>query len=112
MTKALRLVVAIVVGKAFVLLGTVVPGQLQQAFTITCSTFLRNTLGTRVAEEVEVETRSSRFTGPEKRHAQDFLVEFERLLGILDTDHGVVLISEVSDLTLVNFRYQSLLTMR
>lgn len=68
-TKALRLVVAIVVGKVLILLGTVIPSQLQQAFAVACSAILRDTLGARVAEEVEVETRVGRFVGPEKRHA-------------------------------------------
>lgn len=96
-TKALGLVVAIVVGKALILLGTVIPSQLQQAFAVACSAVLRNTLSARVAEEVEVEARIGRFAGPEQRHAQNVLVEFERLLGILDTDHRVVLEESVTE---------------
>lgn len=63
--KALRLVVAIVVGKVLILLGTVVPGQLQQALAVACAAVLRNTLGARVAEEVEVEACTGSFVGSE-----------------------------------------------
>lgn len=92
MTKTLRLVVAIVVGKVLIFLGAVVPSQFQETFTVAGLAVLRNALLSRVAEEVEVESCTGSLVSSEQGHAQDLLVELEGLLGILDADHGVVLV--------------------
>lgn len=104
MAEALGLAVAVVVRKGFVLFGAIVPGQFKETFTIAGLAFLRHTLGSRIAKEVEVESCVGSLAGSEEGHAQDLLVKLEGLLRILDTDHGVVLI-RVSNQVLQCFGY-------
>lgn len=104
MAEALRFAVAVVVRKGFVLFGAIVPGQFKETFTIAGLAFLGDALGSGIAKEVEVESCIWRLAGSEERHAQDILVKLEGLLGILDTDHGVVLV-RVSNQILQCFRY-------
>jgi len=92
MTESLGLLIPIMVGKRLVLLGSVIPRQLQQTLTIGRALSLAgDTLGTGISEEVEVEFGLLVDMGAEERHAQDFLVELEGLFGVLDSEHGVVL---------------------
>lgn len=92
MSEALWLLVAIVVAKVFVLFGAVVPRQLQQALPVRRRLALgRDALLPRVAQEVQGKAAGLALVRPEQRHAQDLLVELERLLGVLDPEHGVVL---------------------
>lgn len=91
MPEALRLVVPVMILKRLVLLGAVVPRQLQQALLKRREAVLRHALGARVSEEVQIKGGSRGLVGAEQRHAQHLLVELERLLGVLDANHGVVL---------------------
>lgn len=91
MPKALRLLVAVMVPELGVLLGAVVPRELQQALLAPREPVRRHALGPGVAQEVQVEPGRLGLVGPEQRHAQHLLVELERLLGVLDADHRVVL---------------------
>jgi hypothetical protein len=92
MAKPLRLAVAVVILEVLVLLGSIIPRQLQQALAVSRARALsRNALLARIAQEVEVETSRLRFVLAEQRHAEHLLVELERLLGVLDPQHGVVL---------------------
>lgn len=91
MPKAPRVLVAIVVLELGVLLGAVVPRELQQALLARREPVRRHALGAGVAQEVQAEAGRRGLVGPEQRHAQHLLVELERLLGVLDADHRVVL---------------------
>jgi hypothetical protein len=93
--KALGLTVTIVVLEVLVLLGAVVPSQFEQALSVSNGIVvltLREGLVARVAKEVEVEASLGVLKGAESRHAKDFLVVLQGLLGILDAKHGVVLV--------------------
>jgi hypothetical protein len=90
---SLRLVVTVVILDAVVALRAVVVRQLENTLAISdrvnavCR--LLGSLGT-VAEEVECEAGLLLFRSALEGHAHDVPVEFERLLSILDSDHGVV----------------------
>lgn len=91
MAEALRLVVATVVLEVLVLFGAIVPGQLQKSLAVARLAVLGQALRARVGEEVEVEAGRLRLVGPDEGHSHDVLVELERLFGVLDADHGMVL---------------------
>jgi hypothetical protein len=100
-TEALGLRVAVVVLEALVLLGAVVPGELEETFVVGGEAAFGHALGAGVAEEVQVEAGGLLLDRAEKGHTHSLLVELEGLLGILDTDHGVVLFKGVSARTFV-----------
>lgn len=89
MTESLWLVIAIVVAETLILLGAVIPGQFQDTFAVS-SAVLWKALLSWVAQEVEGEAGIRVAAFAEERHAHDLLVEFERLLSILNPDHCVV----------------------
>lgn len=91
MPKALWLLVAAVVLERLVLFRAVVPRQLQQALALRRVALGGQRLRARVRQEVKVEARAGRLVRSHQRHAQHVLVELERLLRVLDADHGVVL---------------------
>lgn len=91
MAKTLWLVVAVVIGEVLILLRTVVPSEFEQAFTIGGGTISSNGLRIRVCEEVEVEFVVWILVLAHNAHAEHLLVKLERLLWILDSNHGVVL---------------------
>lgn len=105
MAKALRLLVAVVVAKVLVLLGAVVPRQLEDALA-TGLVALGNALLARVPQEVEAEAGLLGVVRPVQRHAKDLLVELERLFCVLDPEHGVVL-SEYVGLVFVSSSIKS-----
>lgn len=86
MSKALGLVIAVVVAKALVLLGAVVPGQLEDTLALRLALAL---LEVAVGQEEEGEVAG--LVLADQRHAQDVLVELERLFVVLDAEHRVVL---------------------
>lgn len=91
MTETLGLSIAVVVDRALLLLGTIVPGQLQQTFPLRRSATLLNFgVGRRVAQEIKVKLILWVLTGADQSHAHGFLVEFQASFGILHTQHGVV----------------------
>lgn len=100
MTETLRLLVAVMVAKVLVLFGSVVPGQFKKTLAISdilvgqVASLLDRVLA-RVAEEVEVEACIGILDLLHQGHSEDFLVVFERLFGILDADHGVILMVSV-----------------
>lgn len=98
MSKALRLVVAVVVLERGILLCAIVPGQLEKTLTISCGVYavgrlggIRETVVARVAEKIKIELCVLVLACSEEAHTENFLVELEGLLVILDSDHGVVL---------------------
>ncbi len=91
MSEALRLVVTIVICEALVLLGAIIPRQLQEALLQRREPVFRHALGARVAEEIQIKPGSSLLVGAEERHAENLLIELERLFRVLDPDHRVVL---------------------
>lgn len=93
-TETLGLLVAVVVAKVLVVLGSIVPGQLKKTLAtgnVALVLALGERLVPRVAQEVEVEAGVRVLKGSEKSHAENILVVREGLLGILDADHCVVL---------------------
>ena len=86
MAKALRLVVAIMVDRPLLLLGAIVPRQLQQALHLRRPR--RRLL--RISQEIQVKARLLVLRRPNQRHAHDVLIEGQCLLDILDADHRVV----------------------
>ena len=108
-TEALGLRVAVVVLEALVLFGAVVPGELEETFVVGSEAAFGHALGSGVAEEVQVEAGGLLLEGTEKCHAHSLLVELEGLLGVLNTDHGVVLFKGVSVRTFkFNGNYKSI----
>lgn len=90
---SLWLIVTVVVLDAVVALRAVVVRQLKDALAISdrIDTVCRLLRGLRtVAEEIKSETSLLLFRSALKGHTHDVLVEVERLLSILDSDHGVV----------------------
>lgn len=93
MAESLRLRVTVVVDRTLLLLGSVVPGQLQQAFPLrdtVLSTLLDLGVGSGVSQEVQVELVVRVLDGADQGHAHLLLVELQAGLRILDTQHGVV----------------------
>ena len=93
MTEALGLSVAIVINRTLLLLGAVVPGQLQQTLPLgdgVLCTFLDSRVGGGISQEVQVKGGILVFRHTQELHAHDLLVELEAGLGRLDADHGVV----------------------
>lgn len=80
MAVALRLVVAVVVVEVGVVLGAMVVRKLQQTLALA-------TLAGLVLVAQEVQREAVVLHGVNQRHAQHVLVEIERLLRILDTNH-------------------------
>lgn len=92
MAETLRLVISVVVREALILLGTVVPGQLEDALAVGLAiTLLRQASDTGVGEEVKVEAVGLVLVLANEGHAEGLLVELEGLLDILDAEHGMVL---------------------
>lgn len=91
MAEALGLRVAVVILEVLVLLGTVVPREFEQALIVARELVLGEAPLARVAQEVQVELGGGLLDGAEQLHAEHLLVELERLLGVLDPDHRVVL---------------------
>lgn len=87
------LIVAVVVLDTVIALGAMVPCELKNTLAISnrvdaiCRLLRR--LGT-VAEEVESEASLVLLRSALQCHAHCFLVEFERLLSVLDSDHSVI----------------------
>lgn len=91
MPKALGFIISIVVFETGILFRAVVPRELKQAFELIGFAVLWDSLLAGIAKEVKVKSSGLVFGSPYKRHSQNFLVKLERLLGVLDTYHGVVL---------------------
>lgn len=91
--ESLRLGVTVVINRTLLLLGPVVPGQLQQTFPL-CDTVLSAVLdlgvGGGITQEIQVELVVRVFDGADQGHAHLLLVELQTGLGILDAQHGVV----------------------
>lgn len=85
-SETLGLVIAVVVAEALVLLGAVVPGQLEDTLALRLALAL---LEVAVGQEEEGEVAG--LVLADQRHAQDVLVELERLFVVLDAEHRVVL---------------------
>lgn len=93
MAETLRFLVSIVVAKRLVLLSAVIPCQLEKTLAVRCHTVLaRYPLAPGVAQEVQVEAMLGAPRSSEQGHAQDLLIELERLLGVFHSEHGVVLV--------------------
>lgn len=90
---SLRLIVAVVVLDAVVLLRAFIVRQFQYALAVSdwidAISRLLGSLGP-VAEEVESEASLLLLRGTLQGHAHNVLVELERLLIVLDSDHGVI----------------------
>lgn len=97
MAKALRLIVAVVVREVLLLFGAVVPGQLENTLAVGLAlSLLGQASDAGVGEEVEVEAVGLVVVLADEAHAKHVLVELERLLNVLDAEHGVVLFDPVS----------------
>ncbi len=92
MPEALRALVAVVVAEVLGPLRPVVPGQFKEALTVAGAFPSRYALPAWVAEEVERETSSRTSASSHESHAHDILIELERLLGILDSNHCMILL--------------------
>lgn len=93
MTETLGLSVAVVVDRAFLLLGAVIPGQLEQTFPLRHSIFatlLNLGIGCGVPQEIQIEFVLWVLNGADQSHAHGFLVELQAGFGILHAQHGVV----------------------
>ena len=93
MSKTLWVTVAIVVNTALLLLSAVVPGQFQKTFKSgnrVVLIFLRSGVGSRISQEVQVETSVLVLGGTEVLHAEHLLVVLQACLSILDPNHSVV----------------------
>lgn len=97
MAETLRLVVTIVVYLTLLLFGAMVPCQLKETFlagewidAVGRILVLGNSIATGIPQEVQCEARLFVVAGPHEFHAHDVLVECERLLRILHSNHRVV----------------------
>lgn len=90
MAKALGLVVTVVVLEVGVLLSAVVPGEFKKTLAVPAVAISRNALLAGITQEVKVKATLGVFHSAEEGHAQNVLVELERLLNVLDSQHGVV----------------------
>lgn len=93
MSETLRFHVTVVINRALLLLRAIVPGELQQTLPLrdrVGGTLSLLRVGTRVAQEVKVESSILVLNGAQQSHSKDFLVVLDASLGALDTEHGVV----------------------
>lgn len=89
----MRLRVTVVINRALLLLGAIVPGKLQQTLPFrdrVGGTLAPLRVGTRVAQEVKVESSILVLDGAQQSHSKDFLVILDASLGAFDAEHGVV----------------------
>ena len=101
MTKALRLVVAVVVLEGLVLFGAVVPGELEQTLAVARLFVARQALVGRVGEEIQIEAGSFGLVLANQGHTKSVLVKLERLFNVLDAKHGMVLRAEKCEVSRV-----------
>lgn len=90
MSETLGLGVSVVVGELSVVLSAPVVGQLKQTLTVTGSRLVVLLEVLIVRQEVESELCVLVNGGSEESHAQLLGVELNGLLGVLDSQHGVV----------------------
>lgn len=93
MSKALGLRVSIMVDLAFLLLCSVVPGELEQSLPLSnrvLSILLDGWVRRGICEEVEVESRILVLKSADEGHSHDFLVELQAGLSRLHSEHSVV----------------------
>ena len=91
MTKALRLVIAVVVLEVGVFFCAFVPSQLEDPLngaTALGFDVLGLSIDVGVCQEVEAEITGIMLV--DEIHAQNILIELETLLGVLDPEHGMV----------------------
>ncbi len=93
--KALRLRVPIVILEVFVFLGSVVPCQLQQPLPVgrAREVVAGRGVGGGVAKEKQGEGIG--FVGAQERHSENLLIVLQARVGVLDPDHGVVLLDSL-----------------
>lgn len=75
---------------ALLLLGPIVPGQLQQALPLHHRGVLWERVGASVSQEVQVKAGLRVLNDTNQGHPHDLLVELDARLGRFDSDHGVV----------------------
>lgn len=93
MAKALGLLISAVVLEGRILLGAIVPSELEDSLAVAGLVVLCWAILAFEAEEVQVEPCTGCLVCSEEFHANDVLIELERLLSVLDTKHSVVLVS-------------------
>lgn len=94
MSKALRFSIAVVVAEASIVLGTVIPRKLEEAFpvrSVVGSRLVWNRVCGGISQEVVGKLGGVILIRADQCHAHDVLVEVKRLFGVLASYHGVVL---------------------
>jgi hypothetical protein len=90
MAKALGLGVSVVVREVSLVLGAPVVGQLEETFSVAGSGGVVHLKVLIVRKEIKSELGVLVLGSSEESHAQLFSVELNGLLGVLDSQHGVV----------------------